>query len=46
MYICLQIIAYQYELLNSRNAGGNYVADSIGKVTPRSSLGLKDDYPS
>lgn len=45
MYMFLQkIIAYHYEV--SRNASGNYVANSIGEFTPRGSLGLKDDYPS
>lgn len=36
----------RYEVLNSRDTSRNYVADSIGKFTPCSSLGLEDDYPS
>lgn len=47
IHVCNKLLyTNKIPTLKSRNTSGNYIADSISKVTPYSSLSLKGNYPS
>lgn len=47
IHVCNKLLrTNKVSTLKSRNTSGNYIADSISKVTPHSPLSLKGNYPS